>query len=168
MVPSPHDTFRLLTVPSGSAAVMVRVIVVPVVPLVVDSVKLTVGARSLMVLLAVALLSVVASLYVAFTYTVKSCDSALPVLAYAWLSVALTLGAAVTVNVSTVPSPQDTLSPVTLMLLEPEPALIVSVIDCPVVAVVVDFVKVTLFTAPPTLGAVAGFVVQPLFSVAFT
>src|SRR2546428_604631 len=142
---------------------MVRVIVVPVVALVADSVNDTVGARSLMVLVAVALLVMDPLLSVALTYTVKVAVFALPVLAYAWLSVV-----AVSASVSTVPSPHDTLSPVTLMLLAPELALIVRLIDAPVVAVVVDSVKLTLFTAPTTLDEVADLVVEPELSVAFT
>src|SRR2546428_4991211 len=103
-VPSPHETLRLETVPSGSAALIVRRIVVPVVRLVVDSVKDTVGALSLIVLVAVADFVVWPLLSVALTYTVNVAVNALPVLAYAWLSVV-----AVPASVSTVPSPHDNL-----------------------------------------------------------
>ena len=54
-VPSPQDTLRLDTVPSGSAAAIVSDIGWPVVAVVVDSEKVTVGGRSLMVLVAVEL-----------------------------------------------------------------------------------------------------------------
>jgi len=58
---------RLLIVPSGSAAVMVRVIEVPVETVVTDSVKLTVGGLSVIVLVATALLVVDPELSVALT-----------------------------------------------------------------------------------------------------
>ncbi len=54
-VPSPQDTFRLDTLPSTSAAAIVSDIGWPVVAVVVDSEKVTVGGRSLMVLIAVEL-----------------------------------------------------------------------------------------------------------------
>ena len=82
-VPSPHETLRLETVPSGSAAVIVRVIVVPVVALAADSVKLTVGGLSFTVFVATALLVVEPLLSVALTYTENVAVLALPVLAYA-------------------------------------------------------------------------------------
>ncbi len=66
MVPSPQTTFRLLTVPSGSEAVIARVIDVPVNAVVADSVKLTTGGLSVMVLVAVELLVVRLALSVAF------------------------------------------------------------------------------------------------------
>ena len=64
-------TLRILTEPSGSVDVMVSVIDVPVGAEVALSVKATVGARSLIVLVAVLLLVVTTELSVAFTYTVK-------------------------------------------------------------------------------------------------
>src|SRR2546426_7153465 len=135
---------------------------VPVVALVADSVKLTVGARSLMVFVAVADFVVWPLLSVALTYTVNVAVNALPVLAYAWLSVV-----AVPASVSTVPSPQDTLR------LETVPsgsaAVIVRVIVVPVVALVADSVKLTVGARSLiVLVAVADFVVCPLLSVAFT
>src|SRR5712692_451646 len=49
IVPSPQTTLRLLTEPSVSAAAIVRVIVWPVLAVVADSVKLTVGGLSVTV-----------------------------------------------------------------------------------------------------------------------
>ncbi len=66
-VPSPQDTFIVLTVPSGSLAEMVRVIKVPVGTLVADSVKLTTGGLSVTVFVAVELLVVDPELSVAVT-----------------------------------------------------------------------------------------------------
>jgi len=48
-VPSPQATFKLLTVPSRSAAEMVKVMAVLVGTVVADSVKLTVGPTSVTV-----------------------------------------------------------------------------------------------------------------------
>ena len=67
MVPSPQTTLRLLTVPSGSDDERVSVIVTPVCAVVLSSVKLTTGARSLIVLVAVVLFVVEPELSVAFT-----------------------------------------------------------------------------------------------------
>ncbi len=67
MVPSPQTTLRLVTVPSGSDDVIVRVIVWPVVAVVVDSVKLTTGGLSLIVIVATALLVMEPELSVALT-----------------------------------------------------------------------------------------------------
>ncbi len=69
IVPSPQDTFRVLTVPSGSLAEMVRVIKEPVGTVVADSVKLTTGGRSVIVLTVTVLSEVRPALSVAFTYT---------------------------------------------------------------------------------------------------
>src|SRR2546426_219576 len=66
-VPSPFESFSELPVSSGSAVVIVSVIVVLVVAVVADLVNDTVGARSLMVLVAVADLVVDPLLSVAFT-----------------------------------------------------------------------------------------------------
>ena len=65
-VPSPQTTFRLLTVPSGSEAEMVRVIEEPVETVVDDSVKLTTGGRSVIVLV-----EVVLAVSVALSVTVR-------------------------------------------------------------------------------------------------
>jgi len=62
---------RLLTVPSGSDEVIVRIIEVPVGTDVADSVKPNVGGLSLIVLVAVLLLPVRPKLSVALTYTVN-------------------------------------------------------------------------------------------------
>src|SRR2546422_93613 len=78
-VPSPHETFRLETVPSGSDFVIVRVILVPVGTFVADSVKLTVGGLSLIVFVATALFVVRPPLSVALTYTWKVAVRAFPV-----------------------------------------------------------------------------------------
>jgi hypothetical protein len=67
MVPSPHDTLSWVTVPSGSELEIVSVMEVPGAVVVVDSVKLTVGARSVTVLAVVELFVVEPELSVAFT-----------------------------------------------------------------------------------------------------
>ena len=74
---------RLETVPSGSDAVMVKVMLVPVLTFVADSVNDTTGALSLIVFVAVALLVVWPLLSVALTYTVNVAVRAFPVFAYA-------------------------------------------------------------------------------------
>ena len=66
-MPSPHTTFRLLIVPSGSAEAIVKEIAVPVGAVVADSEKLTVGGRSVIVLVAVELLVVRLAVSVALT-----------------------------------------------------------------------------------------------------
>src|SRR3989442_8626952 len=89
----------------GSEAVMVMVILVPVEADVADSVKLTVGAcLCVMVFVEVALLVMEPELSVALTYTWN-----VPWTPYEWLSVV-----AVPASVSTVPSPHDTLSELTV------------------------------------------------------
>jgi len=65
-VPSPQETLRLLTLPSGSVAVIVRVIGVAVVTVLADSVKLTVEGVSLIVFVDTALFVVEPELSVAF------------------------------------------------------------------------------------------------------
>jgi len=69
-VPSPQDTLREVTVPSGSETEMVRVIGVPVGAVVADSEKLTTGGLSVMVSIATLLFVVRLALSVALRYTV--------------------------------------------------------------------------------------------------
>ena len=67
IVPSPQATLRLVTVPSGSEDVMVRVIVWPVLAVVRDSVNPTEGDLSVIVLVAAELLVIEPELSVALT-----------------------------------------------------------------------------------------------------
>ena len=81
-VPSPQDTLRLLTVPSGSVVEIVRVTVCPTAGVVVLSAKLTAGGLSVIILVEEDML-VLPLLSVTVTVTTKLAVLALPVLAYA-------------------------------------------------------------------------------------
>src|SRR2546425_663253 len=156
-VPSPQLTVMLFTVPSGSVAVMVSVIIWPVVAVVADSVNVTVGGLSVIVLVAFVLLVVRPELSVALTYTWY-----VFAVAYAWLSVV-----AVPASVSTVPSPHDTLSELTVP--SGSAAVMVRVMVVPGVVAVVDSVNDTVGARSLiVLVAVALLVMDPLLSVAFT
>src|SRR2546425_233578 len=161
-VPSPHETFNEAIVPSGSVAVIVKVIEVPVATFVADSVNVTVGARSAIVLVATADFVTDPLLSVALTYTWKVAVVLAPVLLYAWLSLV-----AVPAKVSTVPSPHETLRLLTVP--SGSDAVIVRMIVVPVVALVADSVKLTVGARSVTVFvATALLVVEPLLSVAFT
>ena len=143
----------LETVPSVSVALIVSVIDVPVGAVVADSVKLTIGGRSITVLAAEVLFVVKPTSSVALTYTLYE-----PARAYECISLV-----AVPARVSTVPSPQDTFRLVTVP--SESNAVIARIIFWPVRTLVELSVKLTAGGLSVIVFVAEDVAVLPLLSV---
>jgi hypothetical protein len=130
LVPSPQLTVTPVRMPSGSVALIVSVMGVPVGAELADSVKLTTGALSVIVMLN-ELLVVSPASSVAFTWIAYE-----PARVYAWLSLATFPG-----SVSVAPSPQETVIPVKVP--SGSVALMLRVRDVPVGELVLERARLT-------------------------